>query len=187
MTKNNNQHAGSQSSALSQEGGGPSTQAQAGNSQPHATLSNKKGKGVAAQSSGDSSASAELFSAVAEIKSVLDRLSNKEASQALTMLAALRNLRVISMDRPIGPSGTPANQTPKATARKVKGEGKTPPAAWKQDVRWENAQLVHRGIIAVIKTNTDPTKVESMTSDLRQHEQRMKDLKQELQGKLQTA
>jgi len=183
MTKNTNTSAGSQSAALSGNGEGSSTQkAPPGNSQKSALppSNKKKGKGVATQEGGES-ATADVFSAMAEIKAVLDRLSNKEAAQALTMLASLRNLRVVSMDRPIGQQAQ--SQAPAAKAEKVKGEGKTPPAAWRKTKQWQEAEEIHQGIVAQIKSEEDPTQVEVLRSTLREQEQTMKVLKQELQGK----
>jgi len=100
------------------------------------------------------------------------------------MLAALKNLRVISMDRPIGQSGAAPAQPSEAKAKKEKGEGKTPPAAWRNTKQWKEAEEIHQGIVAQIKSvKEDPTKVESLRSHLREQEATMKVLKQELQGK----
>jgi hypothetical protein len=124
----------------------------------------------------------DVFSATAEIQKILSGLSNKEATQALTMVAALKNLRVISMDRPIGQSAPSAPGPTPAKAKKEKGQNKTAPSSWKLTQEWKAAEEIHQGIVAQIKSEKDSTIVESLRSHLREQEETMKALKQKLRG-----
>jgi len=85
------------------------------------------------------------------------------------------------MDRPIGQS-TNAPSPTTATAEKVKGEKKAAPAAWKQDAKWVAAEEIHATIVAQIKSEGDPVKLETHRASLREQEEAMKALKQELRG-----
>jgi len=138
---------------------------------------NPKGKGKKSDSDESVAASAaKMFSAAAEIKKILDGLSNKEAQQALTMVAALKNMRVTSMDRPIG-------QTIVAKKDSAKAEPHSAPkkATWKQDAQWVKAEGDRARIVADIKKAGD-SELESLQVSLRQQEDLMKVLKRELNG-----
>jgi len=122
-----------------------------------------------------------VLEAVGLISSALAGLSNKQSQQALSMVAALSNLRVVSMDRQMGIP--PA--APKAKSEKSGKAKPPPPAAWKQDKRWADLEAEHSTIVGQLKAS-NPGDVENLNVQkiaLRKTEERMKVLKQELKGK----
>jgi len=148
-----------------------------GQSSDKTSSPNPKGKGKKSDSEESVAASAaKMFSATAEIKKILDGLPNKEAQQALTMVAALKNLRVTSMDRPIGQTVVTKKDSPK-------GESAAAPkkATWKQDAKWVAAEGDRARIVADIK-KAGETDLVSLQLALRQQEELMKALKRELNG-----
>jgi len=125
--------------------------------------------------------------AIATINEELSKLSNKEAREALTMVVALRNLRVIPMDRPIGLS--PPNQ--KAIASGIERKGRRavsqPKALWKSDPSWAIANEEHKKLVDQIKASSDPNLRKELAFQLHDMELKIRSLKQSLRGESQRA
>jgi hypothetical protein len=123
------------------------------------------------------------MAAIAAISCELDKLSNKEVKEALTMVSSVRNLRIISMDRPIGlpiQSAPPKVRSPgsqKEVSRKA-----TPKATWKSDPRWVDVDRRHSELVSQIKTEPDAIAKGTAITSLRELEGEMKILKHQLQG-----
>jgi len=124
-----------------------------------------------------------VMTAVTAIQAALAGLSNREARDALTMVASLRNLRVVSMDRPIGnnQSGAPSTKAP-GQQSEARSKGPTPPAGWKQNPQWLAANADHAQRVSELKTIEDEDLKSRRLTELRQLESDMKTLKQQLQG-----
>jgi hypothetical protein len=119
------------------------------------------------------------LAAIAAINCALDSLSNKEAKEVLTMVCSIRNLRIVSMDRPIG---LPIQSAPPKTVTQVSSRKATPKATWKSDPRWVDIDERHTHLVEQIKHDSDVTTKESHIELLRQLELDMKTLKQQLRG-----
>jgi transaldolase len=119
------------------------------------------------------------LAAIAAINRALDTLSNKEAKEVLTMVCSIRNLRVVSMDRPIG---LPLQSAPPKTVTQVSSRKATPKATWKSDPRWGEIDKRHSTLVEQIKHDSDTTVKETHIEDLRKLELDMKSLKQQLRG-----
>jgi hypothetical protein len=135
----------------------------------------------------DQQFSQELMDAIAYINSKLTLLSNKEAREALTMVASVRNLRLVSMDRPIG---RPIDQLPRPTkvgkpARAGGGctglSARTPPT-WKLNPDWIASNKKHSELVSKIKGSSDSKEKESLIKELREIEVGMKLYKRKLVG-----
>jgi hypothetical protein len=117
--------------------------------------------------------SSEKIDAIASISAILSGLSNREAREVITMVSSVRNLRVVSMDRPIG-RPTPMEEKP----NKAKKANK--PSPWKKNPEWVAAVAARSTIVERLKAN--PGNSQAILADLRKQESAMKDLKRQLLG-----
>jgi len=127
--------------------------------------------------SGDSSSATKILEAVQLLTEALSGLSNKQCREALSMVAAPKNLRVISMDRPVGNNQPTVNRP---IGRKPKA---TPAAAWKQRPEWISAVADHATAIAAVKSASTEADRSQRVRSLREIEDHMRALKLSLQGK----
>lgn len=98
------------------------------------------------------------------------------------MIASVRNLRLVSADRPIG-----LQQTPGPGARVTRSsfpERTIVPrrAAWKANPEWVSAIAEHTRLVNLLKSETDAIAKEQLLVELRTLESSMKPLKQRLMG-----
>jgi hypothetical protein len=119
-----------------------------------------------------------LLAAIATIDRILSGLSKKEAKEALMMVSVTRDLRIISMNRPIG---LPVTFPPK-TESQASGRKATPKAPWKSDSRWSEMNKIHTDLVNQIKDESSAIAKDHLIELLRQHEFKMKALKHQLQG-----
>lgn len=99
------------------------------------------------------------------------------------MVSANWNLRVISMDRPIGLNIVQPAPAAIATKKGVRAKAQaTPKAGWKSDPRWSAAIAVHSSLVDQIKQETDTVVKESLLGELRNCESGLKSLKLSLRG-----
>jgi len=98
------------------------------------------------------------------------------------MIASLRNLRIVSMDRPIGLSTVqpPPRVITRGGVREISRN--TPRASWKSDPKWISATAEHTTIIDQIKSATNAIAKEELLGTLRNNESYLKTLRRELQG-----
>jgi len=125
-----------------------------------------------------------VFAAIAVILGELNKLSNKEAREVLTMVSAVRNLRVVSMGGTIVPNMVgmrppPGFQGGGPQERKTKS---TPPAPWKSQAKWREANVAHAALVDRVKKEQDQEVKDGLISKLRDSEIAMKSLKRELRG-----
>jgi hypothetical protein len=139
-----------------------------------------KRNNVLGQSSKDDF-SPQLLQSIAIATEELNKLSNKEAKELLTMLCSIRNLRVVSMDRPIGLSSAPAVRS-RVTRGSYPERTIVPKrAAWKSHPEWVSAIAEHTKTVETLKTAREEEKP-TIVGILRSIEQSMKPLKQKLMG-----
>jgi len=133
--------------------------------------------------------SSEAIAAIAAMTTALAGLSNREAREVVTMVAASRQLRVTSMMAPIGSTQGVARPAQSgginkvASAAPAKKQAPPPPAAWKQDAKWKEASAARATIVAELKECDDNSRREVLIGRLRSMETSLKTLKQQLQGK----
>jgi hypothetical protein len=121
-----------------------------------------------------------LISAIAKINAELSLLSNKEVKEALTMIGSIRNLRIVSMDRPIGLTSGP---TPRQTSIDVRARASQPKrAAWRTNPQWTAMEKLHRDLVDRVKAASCSIDKDSALTLLRKHESAMKLQKQQLLG-----
>jgi hypothetical protein len=131
----------------------------------------------------------DLFAIAKQVDKLIGRLSTKDATRVLSMAGGLKNLRVISMDRPIGPvtqlrpgTGNAGGVVSTAPAGSVKRQGPTPKAAWKQTEDYRLLSAQHRGLVRDLKAtptgvlDKDSQRI-SLVAALRVTEQKLRDLK----------
>jgi hypothetical protein len=121
-----------------------------------------------------------LYAAIAVIGAELSKLSNKEAKEALTMLGSVRNLRVVSADRPIGLSTGQVRNRPSIDVRARTSRPQK--VAWKSDPRWIREEKLHSDLVDQIKSETNSIEKSALICRLRQQEADMKTLKHQLSG-----
>jgi len=126
--------------------------------------------------------SANFLSALAIVTAELEKLSNKEAQDLITMVGSVRNLRVVSAYRPIG-TILPRPPATIAAGRRttVISDTRPPKMAWKQSPQF--TELTNRRSAVVEKLKAlDPSSIEkgSLTSELRSIELELRLLKQSL-------
>jgi len=121
-----------------------------------------------------------VISAIAQVTSILQSLSNKEVREVLIMVGSVRNLRIVSMDRPIS-QPMPYAKASIPGARRTKGNP-TPRATWKDNPEWRSATAEHSTLVDQIKHQTDTTVKSQMLDELRYREVELKSLKRKLSG-----
>jgi hypothetical protein len=116
-------------------------------------MSSKSSAGDTPAQSGEDQGSSSAFALAEQISQLLAKASNKNAKQALEMVAALRGLRVISADRPIGLTNV-GKQQPTTNQKKPKAAGKQPaPAAWKQTPEYKQAIASRESCLSKVKSH----------------------------------
>jgi len=120
-----------------------------------------------------------IMEATASINAILQGLSNKEAKEVLTMASSIRNLRVVSMDRPIGLNIQ--KSAPPVGSNRQPSRARPKKAEWKNNPEWVAAEAEHSRLISLLKSSSSFNKDE-IIGQLRQHEANMKLLRQQLGG-----
>jgi len=146
-------------------------------------MSSKSSAGDTPAQSGEDQGSSSAFALAEQISQLLAKASNKNAKQALEMVAALRGLRVISADRPIGLSNV-GKQQPTTNQKKPKATGKQPvPAAWKQTPEYKKAIASREACLSKVKSHpADDEEKQHLLAALHAADAVLKNLRQSKAG-----
>jgi len=127
-----------------------------------------------------------LGASITSVMEILSQHSNVEVKELLSMVSASRNLRIVSMDRPIGlPTVTVRGGNTGVTTRTdTKTPSKpTPKASWKADAKWVAADAEHTHRIELIKGEPDENRRATLSRELHEYEATViKPLKLQLRG-----
>jgi hypothetical protein len=126
-----------------------------------------------------------LGTSITAVMEILSHHSNVEVKELLAMVSASRNLRIVSMDRPIGlPTVTVRGvNTGVSTRTDPKAPSKTPKASWKGDAKWVAADAEHTRRIELIKGERDENRRATLARELHEYEATViKPLKLQLRG-----
>lgn len=123
-----------------------------------------------------------FFEILTIVNESLSELSNKEARDLLTMVGSIRNLRVVSADRPIGLTSVPQARSRISRASFPDRTIVPKPATWKKKPEWLAAIAAHRVLVTSLKDPINANRRDGLLTDLRKQEAEMKTLKQSLQG-----
>jgi hypothetical protein len=122
----------------------------------------------------------DIFDVARQVSEALKGLSNKQVQSVLAMVGAQRNLRVSSMDKPIGLStvtSAVAAKEPEAKKKvKTSSQGPTPKAKFRTSREFHELSEARHQAVESLKRSTDEDK-SGMVANLREIEERLKALK----------
>jgi len=121
-----------------------------------------------------------VFDTANQIRKHLDKLSNREFKEVLTMMASIKGLRVIPMSMPIGNSSLGTTRTATAAPIRSNTQKGVPPrkAPYKESPEWIELTNSRLGIVDSIKQESDSNKKQALVRTLRQVEESLKALRQ---------